>query len=126
MLELKNNISKFIVILILVTIIDMIWIQIFAKKKYEIMIKDIQGEPMKLNMKYAVACYIIIALLVLLLINKNFNYSELFLAGLFTYGIFDLTNASVFNKWDVMFGLADMIWGGILFTSTGYVFNKIK
>ena len=98
MLELKNNISKFIVILILVTIIDMIWIQIFAKKKYEIMIKDIQGEPMKLNMKYAVACYIIIALLVLLLINKNFNYSELFLAGLFTYGIFDLTNSSVFNK----------------------------
>jgi uncharacterized membrane protein len=126
MLELKNNFSKFIVILILVTIIDMIWIQTFAKNKYQIMIKDIQGEPMKLNMRYAVACYIIIALLVLLLINKNFGYSELFLAGLFTYGIFDLTNASVFNKWDIMFGLADMIWGGILFLSTGYVFNKIK
>ena len=126
MLELKNNISKFVVILILVFIIDMLWIQTFAKNKYEVMIKDIQGEPMKLNMKYAVICYIIIALLVLLLINKNFNYIELFLVGLFTYGIFDLTNASVFNKWDMLFGLADIIWGGILFSASGYLFNKVK
>ena len=67
-----------------------------------------------------------LALLVLLLVNKNFTYKEMFLAGLFTYGIYDLTNASIFANWDVLFGLADMVWGGILFTTTSYLVNKIS
>ena len=121
-----NNIEKFIVILVLVTIIDMIWISGAASKKYKTMIKTIQGTEMKINYKYVIACYIIIALLVLLLVNKNFTYKEMFLAGFFTYGIYDLTNASIFDKWDALFGLADMTWGGILFTTTSYLLNKIS
>ena len=121
-----NNIEKFIVILVLVTIIDMIWISGAASKKYKTMIKTIQGTEMKINYKYVIACYIIIALLVLLLVNKNFTYKEMFLAGFFTYGIYDLTNASIFANWDILFGLADMVWGGILFTTTSYLLNKIS
>ena len=121
-----NNIEKFIAILVLVTIIDMIWISGAASKKYKTMIKTIQGTEMKINYKYVVACYIIIALLVLLLVNKNFTYKEMFLAGFFTYGIYDFTNASIFTNWDMLFGFADMIWGGILFTTTSYLLNKIS
>ena len=104
----------------------MLWISTFVKKKYDIMIRDIQGTDMKINFKYAIICYIVIASLVFLLISKNFNYKEMFLVGFFTYGIYDLTNASIFDKWDVLFGLADMTWGGILFTTTSYLLNKIS
>ena len=121
-----NNIEKFIVIVVLLVIIDTLWLSTFVKRKYIPMIRDIQGSEMKTNYKYAVACYVIIALLVLMLINKNFNYKEMFLVGFFTYGIYDLTNASIFDKWDALFGLADMTWGGILFTSVSYIMNKIS
>ena len=120
-----NGLINFVILLIIVFVIDMIWIQTFAKNKYKSMIRNIQGEEMKLNMKYATACYILIALLLLLVINKNFNYKELFFVGFCTYGIYDLTNGSIFNKWDGWFGLADMVWGGILFSSSGYIFRKL-
>ena len=77
----------------------MIWISTFVKKKYDVMIRDIQGTDMKTNYKYAVICYLVIASLVFLLISKNFNYTEMFLAGLLAYGIYELTNATIFEKW---------------------------
>lgn len=122
---MNKLIYNFIIVLVIVTIIDMIWISTFAKKKYTTMISSIQNKPMMLNYKYAIMCYLIIAMLVFLLINKNFNYKELFLTGFFTYAIYDLTNASIFTDWDSLFGLYDMIWGGLLFASSGFVFNKL-
>jgi len=122
---MNKLIYNFIIILIIVTVIDMIWISTFAKKKYTSMITTIQNKPMIINYKYAFLCYLIIAMLLVLLINKNFNYKELFLVGFFTYGIYDLTNAAIFADWDVLFGLYDMIWGGVLFASSGFIFNKL-
>jgi len=120
-----NNLTKFLIILVLVFVIDMIWIKSFAQKAYNVMIPNIQKSPMVLNMKYALLCYILIAMFIMLLNHKRFTDTEMFLAGFLTYGIYDLTCASVFTNWDVMFGFADMIWGGILFTVVNNLITRI-
>ena len=116
---------KFLVMLIIVFVIDMIWIKSVAQNKYQSLIAKIQKSPMVVNTTYAVLSYIIIAIFVLFLEQKNFNHTEMFIAGLLAYGIYDLTCAAIFSDWDLWFGVADMIWGGILFTSSAYVFRRI-
>ena len=120
-----NNVIKFLIILVLVFVIDMLWIKTFASKVYNDMVPRIQKSPMVLNSKYAMLCYVLIAMFVYFLNNKNFKDSEMFLVGFLTYGIYDLTCASIFTDWNVMFGLADMVWGGVLFTVVNKLINKL-
>jgi uncharacterized membrane protein len=120
----KKFILEFICILILLLVVDTIWLTLFAGPKYRLMIKDIQGENITPNYKMAVITYIAMALLLFLFINKNFTSGELFLGGFLSYAIYDFTNATIFTKWDKIFGLFDSIWGGILFCIVGNIINK--
>jgi uncharacterized membrane protein len=36
------------------------------------------------------------------------------LLGLVTYGIYDMTNLAVLEKWTLTVSLADIAWGGVL------------
>jgi uncharacterized membrane protein len=65
------------------------------------------------------------AVLLVLCLNKQFTNKELFLVGFCTYAIYDFTNATIFKKWDKIFGLFDSIWGGILFAVVGMITKKI-
>jgi uncharacterized membrane protein len=116
---MNDNILLFIKIFVLFILIDMIWIQLFAKNKYKKMIKDIQKEELSLKIFPAILVYVFMTLL--LLIFRNNNLINIFLLGFLSYGIYDMTSASVLNKFDIKFGLLDMIWGGILFS----IVNKL-
>jgi uncharacterized membrane protein len=115
----KENIIKFAKIFILFIIIDLIWIKIFAEKKYKNMIKDIQGVDLDIKIIPALFVYVLMALLFILFRTKS--NIKMFLLGFLTYGIYDMTNYSLITKFDPIFGFADMLWGGILFS----VVNKL-
>ena len=53
------NIKTFIKIFILLVLVDLIWLKLVAQKKYKVMIKDIQGEDMKVKMLPAFFVYIL-------------------------------------------------------------------
>jgi uncharacterized membrane protein len=118
------QVKKFFVILILFLIIDTVWLKFVAGPKYTKSIAEIQGEPMVPNFKMAILVYFAMTILLLLCVNKNFNTKELFLVGFTSYFIYDFTNASVFKKWDKLFGLYDSLWGGFLFAVVGYIIKN--
>ena len=115
----KENVIKFAKIFILFIIIDLIWIKMFAEKKYKNMIKNIQGDDLDIKIIPALFVYVLMTLL-FILFRTNSNI-KMFLLGFLTYGIYDMTNYSLIAKFDPIFGFADMLWGGILFS----VVNKL-
>ncbi len=109
------NIKTFIKIFVILILIDLIWIKLLAEKKYKVMIKNIQGEDLKLKLLPSFIVYILMSLLLLLFGSTNIRN---FILGFCTYGIYDMTNLALINKFDSKFAILDMIWGGILFTIT--------
>jgi len=120
----QSQVKKFVVILFLFLIIDSLWLGFFAAPKYRKLILEIQGEPMVADMKMAILVYFAMTFLLMLCLSKNFTTQETFLVGFLSYFIYDFTNASIFKKWDKLFGLFDSIWGGILFSLVGFIINK--
>ena len=102
-------------------ILDFIWLTMFMSKRYKVMIKDIQGEELKVNMIYAVLVYLLMIIgqqvYIKPLIKSKKDvliYGGLF--GLIVFGIYDLTAGAVIKKWDLKLAIIDILWGVFLFT----------
>lgn len=97
------------------------------KDNFNRIVKKIQGTDLKLNIIYTILCYIfLISTIYYFLINKKSTILDAFLLGLFTYGIFETTNMAIFKNWDPKIGFIDILWGGILFSSTFYIYNIVQ
>ena len=102
-------------------ILDFIWLTMFMSKRYKVMIKDIQGEELKVNMVYAAFAYLLMIIgqqvYVKPLIKSKKDvliYGGLF--GLIVFGVYDLTAGAVIKKWDLNLAIIDILWGVFLFT----------
>jgi len=93
----------FIKIFILFIIIDMIWIKFLAENKYKKMIKDIQNEELKIKILPTIFVYIFMTLLLILF--RNTSNINIFLLGFLTYGVYDMTNYALFNKFNLHFAI---------------------
>ncbi len=122
---MQELLKKFFVVLILFLIVDMVWLKFIAGPKYVKSIREIQGEDMKGNMYMGIIVYLVMTVLLVLCLNKQFSTKELFLVGFCTYAVYDFTNAAIFKKWDKLFGLFDSLWGGLLFAVVGMITRKI-
>ena len=110
-------------------ILDFIWLTMFMSKRYKVMIKDIQGEELKVNMIYAVLVYLLMIIgqqvYIKPLIKSKKDvliYGGLF--GLIVFGIYDLTAGAVIKKWDLKLAIIDILWGVFLFTVSSLPFIK--
>ncbi len=118
--DLKN----FVKIFVIFVLIDLIWIKIIAQKKYQRMIFDIQGEPMKAKIIPAMLVYVFMTVLLMLFGSKSNTRN--FLLGFLTYGVYDFTNLALINKFDKVFALLDALWGGILFTLVSRINTELN
>ena len=114
---------------LIMLILDFIWLTMFMSKRYKIMIKDIQGEELKVNMIYAVLVYLLMIIgqqvYIKPLIKSKKDvliYGGLF--GLIVFGIYDLTAGAVIKKWDLKLAIIDILWGVFLFTVSSLPFIK--
>jgi uncharacterized membrane protein len=122
-MNIVNNLINFSLVFVLFILIDIVWLKFYMKNIYEKLIKEIQGEEMKIKLSSALFVYI--CMTILLLKFKNNNLFDMFLLGLLTYGIYDFTNYAIFTKWDLKASIADMLWGGVLFAIVSYLHSKI-
>lgn len=114
------NIKNFIKIFVILILIDLFWLKFFAGPKYKVMIRDIQGSEMKPKLFPGLIVYVLMTLLLLLFGSTDIRN---FILGLCVFGVYDMTNLTLLNKFDTVYAIADMIWGGVLFTLT-YRINK--
>jgi uncharacterized membrane protein len=118
-----KDIKKLVIIMIVFILVDLIWINFVAGPKYNKMIYNIQNEEMKIKILPALIVYVCMGLL--LLFGSSSNIKN-FLLGFLSYGVYDMTNLALINKFDVKFAIADMTWGGILFMVTYVLSNYIE
>lgn len=116
-------------------LLDMLWIYFFMGNKYKIMIKNIQGSDMKVNIIYASIAYILMIIglnyIVLPLLDiNNITFKNCmstgFLFGIILYGVYDFTIGAVLNKWDMKLAVIDVIWGGFVYFMSCYILKFIN
>jgi len=115
-------------------ILDILWIYFFMGNRYIILIKNIQNSSAEFKYEYAIIAYILMILglnlFVLPLINiDNITlcdcFSKAFLFGVILYGVYNFTNASIFNNWDMNIAIYDMLWGGTVYFLSCYILKFI-
>ncbi len=119
-------ISKILITILLLIIIDFVWIGILNQKTYKLAIEAVQKTKFEVRYFPGLIVYIAIALIINLWIipfvklnkdKKNMFYHPFingFLLGALTYAIFDFTNMAIFKDWSYSVSVLDSLWGGVL------------
>ena len=133
-----DNTIQIIISAILFFLIDLLWVAYLAKDAYKAQIQLIQGTPMKINSTLLPLVYLLIGMGIVYLVQPrlvgiernslDYFYNSMIwggLLGLITYGVFDLTNYSIFKDWDPVLGLKDTLWGTFLTGLTTYLLGRL-
>jgi uncharacterized membrane protein len=91
-------------------LVDLFWLLtggIYARN----MTERIQGKPLEPRLLSAGLVYIFLAYMLL----QTKSAKEAFMYGVCIYGVYDFTNYALFEQYDWKFGVADTLWGGVLF-----------
>ena len=102
-------------------LLDLIYFQ-FITPMWRSMVKGIQGHSMKLRLAPAVLVY---AVMVLMASYFPTNATDAFLLGAGVYAVFDLTSYALFTKWSIPVSIVDIVWGGILFSTSRAIAQRI-
>lgn len=94
-----------------------------TKHLFNSVVKNIQGSNIKLKYNGAFLTYILMIFTIYyFIIQKKGTYIDSFILGFCIYGVFELTNYTIFNKWRPELVILELLWGGILFSTTHYLF----
>jgi uncharacterized membrane protein len=94
----------------IIFLVDIFWLLtggIYARK----MTERIQGHPIQMRYVSAIIVYIFLAYMLL----QTTSYKQAFLYGVSIYAVYDFTNHAILTNYDWKFGIADSLWGGVLF-----------
>ena len=118
-------ISKYILSTIMFPLVDAIYLS-SVSGKYNAMLTKIQGKGIQFKMVHAVLCYIcLLGLINYFIIKDNRDYKDAFLLGLGVYGVYEFTNAAIFEKWELWSVVIDTLWGGTLFALVTMLTYKV-
>ena len=111
---------------IILVSLDFVFLHVSSARSLPVY-QSIQGSPVVFNYAAAAVCYAVIVLgFYYFVIRERRSPFEAFLLGLFVYGVYDMTTLAVFKKYTVGVAIMDMIWGGVLFGSTAWIYNWIR
>ena len=106
--------------------IDSVYLSNIGGPMFGKMVKNIQKDDMKLNVYGAIGAYILMILAIYkFIIMERKSPSDAFILGLCIYGVFDFTNYAIFKKYNMLIGLLDMFWGGILYYVVTWITYKV-
>jgi uncharacterized membrane protein len=117
------NLIKLSIIVLLLDSIFLYGIKdLFSKQIFKVQNSDLQ-----LNFTGAILAYIFIILsLYWFIIKEKKNLTDAFILGICIYGVYEYTNYALLKNWDFKTTLIDTLWGGILYTLTTFLYNKIN
>jgi uncharacterized membrane protein len=114
--------NKIIISSVIFSLLDSFYLSIF-KEKFIKMVNNIQKENFKINFFGFFMTYFFLILGLFFLFKNNINYKDAFLFGIIIYGVYEMTNLAIFNKWSYLLSFIDILWGGILFSTTIFLTN---
>jgi len=110
---------------VIMLILDFSYLYLFKDFMLPIL-KNIQKADVKVNIWSALACYIILVSgLYYFIIRKNASPKDAFLLGVLINGVYETTNYAFFKDWSPLLVILDTLWGGILLSTTTFLYYKI-
>jgi uncharacterized membrane protein len=123
---MKVNIKDLVKISLILLSLDYVYLST-TLNFYKKLIKNIQGRDAVFRRNGAILCYMLLVFSIYyFIILKNGSELDAFLLGLSIYGVFDLTNYAIFDRWNYKAVVMDTLWGGILYYTTVKIHNKIN
>ena len=120
------NIKKIAITAALMLALDYVYLSSVGGQLFLPMISQIQSSSFKLNHTGAIICYLLMLLgLYHFILKDNRDPKDAFILGFIIYGIFDATNLAIFKKWKPELALIDTLWGGVLFYTLTFIYNKL-
>jgi uncharacterized membrane protein len=112
-------------VLAIFLVLDLVWLGVIMKDFYSREMGELarrNGAALAPRWAAAVPVYLLIPLGIVVFVRPlivdgapiwhAFGWGALY--GLILYGVYDLTNLAVIEKWTVRMTVADMIWGSVL------------
>jgi uncharacterized membrane protein len=107
-------------------LLDYIYFSIMGKELMSIFSK-IQKDDVTINYKSMALCYILMAVsLAYFIKNKRISPFDAFILGILVYGVFELTNYTVFKNWPISVVIYDTLWGGFLFYTCVHIIKSLN
>lgn len=114
--------------------IDFLWLGIITSGFYKSelgILARLEGNSLKPVIWAAGIVYLLIPLGILLFVVPRTSSSTPwlsaflwgFLYGVILYGIYDMTNYSLINKWPLRMSMVDIMWGGIICSITTVIMS---
>lgn len=112
--------------------IDFTWLTL-QQPMYASLVRSVQGRQISIHFASAIASYAFVVLgfagLVVPEIKVTTASTSAFqkgaLVGLVVYGVFNATNAAIFDGYKVKAGVVDTLWGTFLFAISGALFANL-
>jgi uncharacterized membrane protein len=116
---MRAGLSFYVVAFVAYLAIDMAWLSVAATPVYRETLGDIMLPQIRLGPALAVYLLQALGLAVFVLPRAMESGGGAatgygFLFGLFTYGLYDLTNLATLKHWVWGLSLTDMAWGGVV------------
>ena len=112
-----------IIVFVIYIIFDITMITLYVGKQFSKIVSNIQGgRKMIIRLVPAILCFLLISFGIVYfvldkiredhIIKDSFKYGGVF--GAIVYGVFDLTNYSMFTDYSLKIVMIDVIWGTLL------------
>ena len=112
-------------ILIILLLLDSVYLTII-KGQFGAQIKRIQAHSINVNWLGFAATYLALAFGIQhFIVDQKKNSWDAFVLGIVIYAVYEFTNLALFTNWSFGLAIIDVVWGGILFALTVYIFRLI-
>ena len=131
------NVIQVLVSCIVLLILDISWIMLVMRHKYNEMIPRIQNSPMNVNIWYAAVAYMLMLFGLIWFVLRNIkdgtvleklrdSFLNGFMFGVVLYGVYNCTAGSVFDNWSIKITLIDCMWGGFVYFMSAFLGSLVK
>jgi len=122
------EVVKFLLTGLLILILDGIVLKLLGFGNIFIkMVNKIQRSKTQFKIEGFIIAYSLLTIQIYyFIVCKDITLFESFLLGLTTYGIFDFTNYTLFENYNLLTGIMDTIWGGLLYLFVNKISKLLK
>ena len=107
-------------------VIDGLYLYNIGMSTFKSNVELIQKAPLKANIYGAILSYVcVIGAFNYFIILQNKSPLDAFILGIFLYGVFDMTNITMFTNYSWKTAITDTLWGGTLFAFSAWVTYKL-
>lgn len=119
------NVKHILIIASIMLLLDLSFLYL-NKNMFDEQVLKIQDMPIKLNYVAAGLCYVSMVLgLYYFIIRTKKPVLDAAILGFVIFSVYELTNMSLLDKWDIKTVIVDSIWGSVLFGLTTYLFYYV-